>query len=212
MNQPQPMAQQVAPTPPKQPLVTPWLLIVFIIVLLAGGGYLGWYFYNQSKTPTTTETPEVTEPTTTTPTATTATPLTYTNSTYGFTMTFPATWKGYKMKEATIAGATVTYYVNFPTTDATATESITADKGYYSPFAVSVYTLDQWTAAQAETVKPTLITKNTTHVFGWSQANGEMPTDFTLSSDIATIIASFKLTAAATTTTPAATTTPVVTP
>lgn len=193
MDQPQPNPMnQVAPVPPKEPLVTPWLLIVFIVVILAGGGYLGWYYWNQSQT--TTETPAVTTTTPTTTPVTTTTPLTYTNATYGFTLTFPATWKGYKMKEASIAGATATYYVNFPTKDASATGDSTADASYFSPFAVSVYTLDQWTAAQAvDGPKDTLITKNTVYTFGWSQANGVPPTDFTLSSDIATIIASFKL-------------------
>lgn len=87
MNQPQPMAQQVAPVPPKQPLITPWLLIVFIIVLLTGGGYLGWNYYSQSKTTTETPVAVVTTPTTT------ATTKTYTNTDYGFTFDYPVTWK-----------------------------------------------------------------------------------------------------------------------
>jgi hypothetical protein len=207
MNQPMnPMGQQVAPIAPKEPVVTPWLLIVFIIVLLGGGGYLGWYYWSKSKTPTPT-TPTTTTPTTTTttPTTTATSSLTYTNATYGFTMTFPTGWEGYKMKPSTVTGSTATYYVNFPTKDATATGNSTADKGYFSPFAVSVYTLDQWTAAQAtEGPKDTLIVKNDKYAFGWSQSNGTLPTDFTKTSDIATIIASFKLTTA---TTPTNTTT-----
>lgn len=198
MNQPMPPAPPMAP---KQPLVAPWLLIVFIIVLLGGGGYLGWYFWSQSKsttatptTTTTTPTPTTTTPTTTTPTTTTATDLTYTNSTYGFTMTFPATWKGYKFKEATLSGATMTYYVEIPTTDASATGDSTADTGYYSPFAISVYTLAEWaTVESSEGPKDTLISKNATYAFGWSQANGTPSSDFKGASDIATIIASFKL-------------------
>ncbi len=210
MNEPQAPTNpinQVAPVPPKQPLVSPWLLVTFIIVLLGGGGYLGWYFWNQSQSKTTTETPVTT---TTTPTATTTTPtnnsattkpaattasaLDYTNSTYGFTVTFPTGWEGYKMKEANIAGATMTYYINIPTKDTAATGDSTAEAGYYSPFAISVYTLAQWAAVEtSEGPKDTLITKNTTYAFGWSQANGIPASDFTKSSDIATIIASFKL-------------------
>lgn len=134
--------------------------------------------------------------TTASTTTTTTTDLTYTNSTYGFTMTFPAAWKGYKFKEANISGATMTYYVEIPSTDASATGDSTADKGYYSPFAISVYTLDEWATVEAsEGPKDTLITKNTKYAFGWSQANGVPPTDFTtaMQNEIKTIIASFKL-------------------
>ncbi len=134
--------------------------------------------------------------TTATTTTTTSTDLTYTNSTYGFTLTFPAAWKGYKFKEANLSGITMTYYVEIPTTDKNATGDSTADKGYYSPFAISVYTLDQWATVEAsEGPKDTLITKNTKYAFGWSQANGVPPTDFTtaMSNEIKTIIASFKL-------------------
>ncbi|OGD57129.1 hypothetical protein A2V71_01695 [Candidatus Berkelbacteria bacterium RBG_13_40_8] len=134
--------------------------------------------------------------TTTTSTTTTSADLTYTNSTYGFTMTFPADWKGYKFKEATLEGITQTYYVEIPTTDKNATGDSTADKGYYSPFAISVYTLDQWAEVEAsDGPKDTLITKDAKYAFGWSQANGVPPTDFTtaMSNEIKTIIASFKL-------------------
>lgn len=133
--------------------------------------------------------------TTTTTTPTTSTDLTYTNTaTYGFTLTFPAAWKGYKFKEAAISGSTMTHYVEIPTTDAAATGDSTADAGYYSPFAISVYTLAQWATVEAsEGPKDTLITKNATYAFAWSHANGVPPTDFTKDSDIAGIIASFKL-------------------
>jgi len=132
--------------------------------------------------------------TSTSTSTTTSTDLTYTNSTYGLTMTFPAAWKGYKFKEANLEGATITYYVEVPTTDKSATGDSTADAGYYSPFAISVYTLDQWNTVEAsEGPKDTLITKNDQYAFGWSQANGVPPSDFTMSKDIQTIIDSFKL-------------------
>lgn len=130
--------------------------------------------------------------TATTPTATTS--LTYTNAQYGFNLTFPSTWKGYKMKEATIEGITATYYINIPTTDTSFQGDTSSDAGYFAPFAISVYTLDQWTAAQAaEGPNDTLIVKGDTYVFAWSQANGIPATDFTMSADIKTIIASLKL-------------------
>lgn len=55
MNQPQ---QPMPSMAPKQPLIAPWLLVTFIIVLLAAGGYLGYYYWNQSQTKT--ETPATT--------------------------------------------------------------------------------------------------------------------------------------------------------
>jgi len=44
MDQPQQPVSELASQPlaaPKQPIVAPWLLVVFIIVLIAGGIYLG---------------------------------------------------------------------------------------------------------------------------------------------------------------------------
>lgn len=118
--------------------------------------------------------------------------LVYTNAQYGFTLTLPGTWDGYKMKPATIDGTTANYYVNVPS--AGAIGDTTADAGFYAPFALSVYTLDQWATAQAaEGPKDTLIIKNATYAFAWSQANGIPPTGWDKSADIATIIASFKL-------------------
>ena len=130
----------------------------------------------------------------TTPTAAaTATDLTYDNATYGFTMTFPATWKGYKMKESDFEGV-MTYYINMPTTEASAAGDTTADAGYFSPFAVSVYTLADWnTIESGDGPKATLITKNDQYAFAWSPANGVPPSDWKLGDDIKTIIASFKL-------------------
>ena len=134
----------------------------------------------------------------TTPTTatSTSTDLTYTNTDYGFTLTFPAAWKGYKFKEASLEGITMTYYVEVPTTDKNATGDSTADAGYYSPFAIGVYTLAQWAVVEAsEGPHDTLITKNDQYAFGWSQANGVPPSDFTqaMRDQIKTIIDSFKL-------------------
>lgn len=194
-----------------QPTVAKWLWITLIIVAILGGFFLAWYLLlGPGKTPvaTTTTTPTSTAKTTTTTTTTTpattgsstsstttaAADLTYTNSKYGFTLTFPATWKGYKMKEATIEGATATYYINVPSTDKSATGDSTADAGYFSPFVIGVYTLDQWAAVEAiDGPKDTLIIKNDTYAFAWSQANGVPPSDWNKSADIKKIIASFKL-------------------
>lgn len=180
--------------------IAPWLLIVFIIVLFVGGGYIGWYFYSQSKTTTSTSdlvaiTPVASSSVTALVAPTSATTdLIYTNSTYGFTMTFPASWKGYKMKEVTMDGAAKVYYCNFPTTDATVMADESADAGYFSPFAIGVYTLSQWADIEAaEGPKPSVLAKNDTYVFTASQANGISPADFVERGDIEGIFDSFTL-------------------
>lgn len=193
-----------------QPAVAKWLWITLIIVAVLGGFFLAWYLLlgpgkttevitpvttpaTTTKTTTTTTTPTTTGATTTTPTATTD--LIYSNTKYGFTLTLPSTWKGYKMKEATLEGdGTATYYINVPTTDKSVVADKSVDAGYYSPFAISVYTLGQWTAIEGlDSTMDTLITKNDTYAFAWGQSNGNPPSDWNKTADIKTIIASFKL-------------------
>lgn len=187
MNQPQPMAPQEG--------TSKWLWIVLVIVIFIVAGYFGWNWYstNKTKSSTATTTPTTTPTTTKTTETTTTGNLTYTNDKYGFTLTFPATWKGYKFKEANIAGAIVTYYVEVPTTDKTFTGDSLQDAGYYSPFVITVMTLAQRDALNPEGPNDQLITKNSQYAFGWSQANGTPPSDWTKDADINTIIASFKL-------------------
>ncbi|MEI6039801.1 MAG: PsbP-related protein [Candidatus Berkelbacteria bacterium] len=118
----------------------------------------------------------------------------YTNSKYGFSLTFPKSWEKYKIKEANIEGATATYYVNVPTKFPSSTDGNSTDlKDYYSPFALSVYTLAQWKdVVKSDGPQDSLITKNDKYVFTWTHAQWA-PEDFKLDSDIAGIIASFKL-------------------
>ena len=178
-----------------------WLLIVLAIVIIGGGLYYYFGIYKGSKT-TVTASPTPTKSTVASPSAKnspTSSPtkspsdLTYTNTKYGFTLTFPATWEGYKMKEANLDGAVITYYVNMPTKDNTEEDS-TQFASYFSPFAITVYTLDQWNTLEgSEGPHDTLITKSATYAFGWSHANGIPPSDWTKDSDIAGVIASFKL-------------------
>lgn len=192
---------------PRNRNISPWIAWSLVALFFGTTVISTWYYYqlaamtidesatffgvNVHKSKTAT-------PSTSTSTATskpTSTDLTYTNSTYGFTLTFPATWKGYKMKEAKLTGEVITYYVEVPTKDAnfSAGDSV-EDANYYSPFAISVFTLAQWNAVQSEEgPHDTLIVKNNTYAFAWSQANGVPASDFTMSADIKTIIASFKL-------------------
>lgn len=138
-------------------------------------------------TPVTT-----TKTTTTTTTTTTASPIIYTNGQYGFNFTMPATWAKYKIKTATYDGEVATLYIEMPTTDSSPA-SVINDDGYYSPFAISVYTPDQWAAVvAAEAPVGTKITQTAQYVFSWSHANGIPASDWILDSDVAAIIASFK--------------------
>lgn len=68
--------------------IAPWLLITFIVVILAAGGYVGWWYWNQAKTVT----PTTTTPSTSTTTSTTSTAdwKTYTNTDYSFSFKYPA--------------------------------------------------------------------------------------------------------------------------
>lgn len=119
----------------------------------------------------------------------------YTNSTYGFSLTFPKGWEDYKMKEAKIDGSIATYYVNIPTKFPASPEGDSIDlKGHYSPFAISVYTLDQWNEALlGEGLQFSLIAKNDKYAVTWAHAQWA-PEDFKSDGDIAGIIASFKFT------------------
>lgn len=186
---------------PARPAVSKWLWITLGTVLVIAAGFFTWWFLMGpgKSEPATVSTPTpVTTPTTTKPTSTTqdSTDLTYTNSTYGFTLTFPASWKGYKFKEASYEGSTITYYAQIPSSDTMVNSAgMTNDSGYYSPFAITVYTLAQWDNMQnSEGPNETLITKNDKYAFVWSQANGMPPSDIgTKLDDIKAIIASFKL-------------------
>lgn len=183
--------------------VRPWLLIVLGAVIIVCGIYTYWNVYhNKGVTTQTSPTPTISaakksptvSPTVSPTSSTSPQNVVYSNDKYDFTLTFPSAWKDYKIKEAKFEGEEATYYINMPTTDSTATGDSTADTGYFSPFAISVYTLDQWNQiAGLDAPIGTLITKNDTYAFVWSHANGEPPNDWTKENDINTIIASFKL-------------------
>lgn len=118
----------------------------------------------------------------------------YTNSTYGFSLNFPKGWEGYKIKESDLEGLTKVYYINIPTKDGSIMADSTTEKGYFSPFAVSVYTLDEWAIAQKEEgFQDNSVAKNDKYVFTASQSNGIMPDDFDGQKDVKTIIESLKL-------------------
>ena len=183
------------------------LLGIVIGVILVGGGYCAWTkLYPSSMTQTygnpdsssASSAPTVpTQAQATTPApaaASTAAPTTiHYASPYGFSLTLPATWSAYKIKQYTSSEAVAYVYVELPTTDASPA-SVVNDEGYFSPFAIGVYTPAQWAAAEAEGGPlGAQIGHNSQYVFNWSHANGGSPSDWTMEGDVAGIIASFSL-------------------
>jgi hypothetical protein len=136
---------------------------------------------------------------TSTATATTASATdwkTYRNTDYGFQLTFPEAWKGYKLWEQTVeGGGTKTWYVELPTTDTNyAKADATHEAGYSSLFALSAYTKAQWDADQAqEGPKSTLLKTIGQYTFGYSYAQAG-PTDIPAArrAEIQSILATFK--------------------
>ncbi len=124
---------------------------------------------------------------------TTKSPLVYENTEYGFQLTFPETWAGYKLFKKDF-GDSVALYVAIPTTDKNWTETDPVEDGYASLFAVSVYTKAKWEELKtAEGPKPGYISEKGDYIFAWSSGQAA-PTDLTERfADAKTIIATFKL-------------------
>jgi len=100
MDQPQPVEPQ--PMPQTKPaMIRPWLLIVFLVVILLGGGYLGYYFWQKSQVKTTA--PAITDA------ISTADWKTYTNDTYKFSFKYPANWE---VNKTEITDSNLTEYVS----------------------------------------------------------------------------------------------------
>lgn len=69
----------------------------------------------------------------------------YTNSEFGFQITLPNDWTGYKVLEKKVEGSTQTWYFELPTTDPVWKEaSSTNEAGYVSLFAISAFTDSEW--------------------------------------------------------------------
>ena len=153
------------------------VLITVVIMLAAGVG--GWYYFNQNQTSekadlnkqisdlqgevaslqkkvdtessSTTNSNSQTGSSQSNNSSDTVDPYLYTNSTYGFSLQFNSKWQGYKIMPADVSGATKTYYVCLPTTEANWQKATsTSLAATASVFAFSVYTKSQWTAATSE--------------------------------------------------------------
>jgi len=107
-------------------------------------------------------------------------PMVYNDKTYGYEITFPSGWETYKLFPiSNIEGAEAAYYVALATKDTNYTET-GVDDGYASLFAITVYTKEQWTGAQAqEGPAPTKIAENDKYVIAYSLPNGGPASDLT---------------------------------
>lgn len=94
----------------------------------------------------------------------------YQNTAYGFSLTLPGNvWKNYKMLEFTPQDRLATRYLYFavPTTDTNWRET-NGEIGYASPFAITVFTLDQWEKAKNEPLNSNILGQNNKFVFTFS--------------------------------------------
>lgn len=118
-------------------------------------------------------------------------PQIYENTEYGFSLTFPLTWGGYKLTKKTVDGVIV-YYVGLPTTDKNWVES-SMESGYASLFAISVYTKAQFTQAQSMEMPPSKLAEKGDYVFSSSHGQAT-PTDLADKfNDVNSIIQTFKV-------------------
>lgn len=124
----------------------------------------------------------------------------YANSTFGFELSLPSTWKEYGVSESLYddEGAGRIIYFGLPHQAADKTYDFGFNRYYGSPFALSIFTKDQWQKSQnQEGPKPIKITENDTYVYAYSPGNGIVGakgfTESQLQTDVKTIVASFKL-------------------
>ncbi len=112
----------------------------------------------------------------------------YTNSTYGFTLNFPQSWKGFIAKDRTADwGENGTVKI--------------VDFGFSSPsaaFFISVHSKSQWQKikAESELITPIYLGENSQYVFGYTPAQ-DGPNDATTSARMAAIegiVKTFKIT------------------
>ncbi len=118
--------------------------------------------------------------------------LEYANTEYGFKLTFPNSWTGYKFYKKVSDDGSITLYAELPTKDAAFPSSSTSDPGYATMFALSVMTQTQWDAVKnSEGIKPNYLGQNNKYVFAWSSAQAA-PTDLVSQfKEIKTVIDTF---------------------
>lgn len=95
-------------------------------------------------------------------------PLVYENETYGFGLTFKASWAGYKFVEYKNSESTTvkTYYICLPTTDKNWDETMTGiPKGYASLFVMGVYTKAEWAEMAGGEILPAKLGEGDKYVY-----------------------------------------------
>lgn len=179
--------------------VRTWLWVVLATVVVLGGGFTYWYTQGNKNIVSSTISPTPTLSTakkspTTSPTSSSTTDWqTYKNDTYGFSLTFPDSWKGYTTKTTKnydSSTASIEFYLK--TTDPIWIKQLNTDE--VSVFVITVATPDQWTKLQQEEgPKPQYINKNDNYYFSYSFWQ-DAPTDLRASNiDPNTVISTFKL-------------------
>jgi hypothetical protein len=177
------------------------ILLVFALVLVGTLGYLVWDA-NNSTPAVAPEPAQVAKKKALEEAA--KTPLACGDTTkYGFTMSFSDKWDGYKIKqvlqkdmEPQPGYALVTCYFQMPTTstdEAWTKAGTDHDPNYASLFAVSVYTPEQWQAAQEEPNRPTKLGETSDYIWGLSQAQS-IPDDLAeLYKDVKNVASTFSI-------------------
>lgn len=169
----------------------PWLLIVFVLVVVLGVSY--WYYIKYVE-PTGTMTLYPSSSTTVqiSP-STSANLMVYTNTEFGFQLTLPDNWIGYTTSEKNEMDVVQRYiYFWVSTTD----QAFSSDnKGYASPMLLTIYTPAGWDGVQAqEGPKPSLFGQTNNYIIGystWQDCPSDLCSKIT-SSDFKEIVKSFK--------------------
>ena len=196
------LEQSQVPKPKKGISTTTGILIALLVAVIAGGAI--WYYFNYYLNPAIEKSSSETQISIPEKEATgeeeattdeTADWKTYANTKYGFTLTFPTTWEGYQVSEKNIEESIITYYFWLPTSNKSYS---TEYPGYFSLFALSVYTRSQWVQEQAqEGPKCAHINENSQYVFGYMPAQ-DVPADPTDSieriQEVSNIISTFQFT------------------
>ena len=121
-------------------------------------------------------------------------PQEYENVDYGFKMTFPSSWSGYKFYKKTMDDGSIVLYVELPTKDPAYATSTTSDPGYASMMAISVLTQAQWDSIKnTEGPKPTYLGQNNKYVFAWSSAQANATDLASQFAEIKAVIETFEV-------------------
>ncbi len=173
------------------------ILLIFAIILVGVLSYLVWDYQTAPDT-TDYSVPKLTNSSSEAAETASATTVDCGDDAYAFDLTFGDKWTGYKVKTVTPTYALSTCYVTMPTATSDTNWTVAGedhDAGYASVFAVSVYTIAQWTAALAEANPPAQLAFDGTYYWGWAPAQA-LPQDLQdskISGEVQALVATFAL-------------------